>query len=96
MNREQAFALARTLAASLAAELEFTVVAVDSDGPTCFWVTDNPEKADDEEGFDPAEATYFSPVNSHTNDGVYVVEQNNPEGGGFVYLDPDTCFELSF
>lgn len=96
MNRETAFAFARQQAASLAARLggDFTVVEVDSDGPACFWVTDNPGQAED--GFDPSEATYFSPVNSHTNDGVFIVEQNNTDGGGLVWIDEQTCFEMSF
>lgn len=96
MNREQAFTLARQQAASLAAELggDFTVVEIDGDGPTRFWVTDNPEQTD--EDFDSDEVAYFTLVNSHTNDGVFIVERNNRDGGGVVWIDEQTCFETSF
>jgi hypothetical protein len=101
MNREQAIALASKLAEDTAASFKlepwgagYRVTQTGEPDSPCFWVTDNPDKDAD---FDPSEAYFYQPTPAIApqND-RFVVCQNNTDGGGFVWVDADTCFETPF
>jgi hypothetical protein len=98
MDKQQATDLARKMAEDLAVAIGDThrVVEQIEDGVSRFWVTDNPETPED--GFDPSEATFFTATASHSpgRSHVFIIEQSNTDGGGWVFIDADTCFETSF
>lgn len=98
MDKQQATDLARTLATSLAAEIGDThrVVEVNDGICTAFWVIDL--TLEDADQFDPSQGTFFTATASHSpgRSHVFIVEQSNTDGGGWVFIDADTCFETSF
>lgn len=101
MTEDQAIALALRLATEFAAAVgdDHFVVTQQTPGQLpVFWVTDNTAASEPGFGFDPCESCYTAPVAAVNKPGVFIVEQNNTDGGGFVYIDPegDLCFETSF